>query len=74
MNASKNIRQGREIKDLRLLSALALERKSVVVKTIHGWVYVRPAEWLLQWPLSEIVKCQFFHSIKINNGTKNSRK
>ena len=73
MNASKNIRQGREIKDLRKIKLLAEERKSVVVKTNHGWIYVRAAAFVLQWPLSEVVKCQFYQSVKIENGIKDHK-
>lgn len=71
MKVSKNIKQGSEIKDLKILLELALKAQSVVVKTNHGWFYVRPAAWIVNWPLREILKCTFYQSVKIKHDPKN---
>lgn len=63
---SKNIIKGERIDDLKELNWLACNRRSVVV--VHGGreLYVRPAAFLVGWPLKTLLKFEFHYAIKTN--------
>lgn len=73
MRVSKNIEKGKEITDLRVLLHLAKERRSVVVTRVH--TYVRPAAWVISWPLREILNYRFYYAVKDtkNNAPQNNK-
>jgi hypothetical protein len=73
MQVSKNISKGSEIKDLRTIKSLAEQGKSIVVQTMNGWHYVRPAAWVLNWSLVEILKSKFYLSVRRKNEASNNQ-
>jgi hypothetical protein len=72
MQVSKNITKGKEIKDLRELYSLAIKKQSVVVYC-NKWWYVRPAGFMINWPLAQLVHVQLFYSVKSGNAIKSSQ-
>ena len=61
---TKNIGKGEPISNLAELKRLALEGKSVIVET--AWhKYVRPAGFMINWPLTHLLNLKFFYSIKL---------
>jgi len=69
MKVSKNIKRGAEITvaDLPELVWLAKERQSVVVLFGKNYYCVRPAAFILQWKLSEILKHKIYNALKIDS-------
>lgn len=63
MKVSKNIERGEPITSLDFLMTLARERKSVVVY-VGGNHFVRAAAFIVNWPLSMIVRMKFYHAVK----------
>lgn len=63
MKVSKNISRGEQIKDLSELYSLACKKRSVVFQrgTFH---WVRPAAFLLFWPLAELLKGKVYYAVK----------
>jgi hypothetical protein len=72
MNVTKNIETGDRITSLDYLMSLARERKSVVVY-VGGAHFVRPAAFVVNWPLSMIVRMRFYHAVKKINAPENSK-
>lgn len=62
MKVSKNIWKGAEITNLAELQKLAVDGKSVVVKT-KFYTYVKPAAFMINWPLCRLLNLTFFHAI-----------
>ena len=63
---TKNIGKGEKINNLSELIRLAYEGKSVIVKgPWHYWV--RPAAFMINWPLYHLSKLSFFYSINIKH-------
>jgi hypothetical protein len=73
MKVSKNISRGEEITDLREIKRLALNRESVVMSR-GQFHWVRPAAFILGWPLNEILNTKLFYSIKENGPNKTDKK
>jgi hypothetical protein len=61
---SKNIQKGDEIIDYKVIKSLALNRESIVL-TNGKVTFVKPAAFILGWPLSLILNFKFYYSIKI---------
>lgn len=66
MQVTKNIRKGDPITSLDFLMVLAREKKSVVVDC-GGWHFVRPAAFMVNRPLSMVVRTKIYHAIKAGN-------
>jgi hypothetical protein len=64
MRVSKNISRGKEIVDLNEIPRLALEKRSVVVGMNKYTHYVRPAAFMLMWPLNQILKIKLYYAVK----------
>ena len=60
---SKNICKGGRIDDLNELVKLAKARKSVVVISGCG-TYVRPAAFMIHWPLAMILRHSIYYAIR----------
>jgi len=61
---SKNIGKGEPLQNLNELIRLAYEGKSVIV--CGGWgYYVKPAAFMIFWPLYHLSKLKFYYSIKV---------
>lgn len=62
--ASKNIAIGEPVPNLNELIRLANEGKSVVVR--GAWsCYVKPAAFMIHWPLALLSRMEFHYSIKV---------
>lgn len=70
MKVSKNIEMGEQITSLDFLMTLARERKAVVVY-VGGNHFVSAAGFIVNWPLSMIVRMKFYHAVKANNAPTN---
>lgn len=64
MKVSKNIRRGSLIEDLNELVQLAQDGCAVVVY-MGGSHFVRPAAFMLNWPLSVILRTKIYHALPI---------
>lgn len=62
---SKNIALGEPIADIRELSRLANEGKSVVWSQGFEQYKVLPASFFLGWQLRMVMSTRFFYSVKI---------
>jgi len=62
MQITKNIFRGGKITDLNEIKRLATERKSIVVGAGYGY-FVRPAAFILQWPLAMILRYSIYYSV-----------
>ena len=62
--ASKNIAIGETVPNLNELIRLANEGKSVVVRGTWGY-YVKPAAFMIRWPLELLGRMEFHYSIKV---------
>lgn len=63
MRISKNISRGGLIKNLSELYSLSCERKSVVVYSC-GHYYIRPAAFMINWSLRDLLKSKIYYAIK----------
>ena len=61
---TKNIAQGEQLPTLDELVRLAREGKSVVVGSPY-YRYVRPAAFMIRWPLFHLVPLKFYYTIKV---------
>jgi len=61
---TKNIALGEQVPDLNELIRLAYERKSVIIRGPWGY-YIKPAAFMIHWPLYHLSKLKFFYSIKV---------
>lgn len=66
MKVTKNIEKGDRITSLDYLMTLAREKKSVVVY-VGGDHFVRPAAFVVNWPLSMVCRMHFYHAVKLIN-------
>lgn len=63
--ATKNIRVGDSIKDLMDLKRLADEKKSVAFRRGIQQIWaVRPAAFMMQWPLAQLMNLKLYYTIK----------
>lgn len=62
MRVSKNIHKGGRITDLNELVKMANEKKSVVVMLGHTH-FIRPAAFMLNWTVAQILRTQLFYAI-----------
>lgn len=62
MKVSKNRWKGSEITDLNELVVLAECKESVVLK-LGGYHIVRPAAFILNWPIAMVLRHKIFHSL-----------
>jgi hypothetical protein len=63
MQITKNIIRGSLIEDLNELVQLAKYKESVVAY-MGGSYFVRPAAFMLNWPLSTILRTKIYHALK----------
>lgn len=61
---SKNIAVGEPISNMDELLRLADEGKSVVVHGAWGY-YVKPAAFMIHWPLALLGRMKFHYSVKV---------
>jgi hypothetical protein len=61
---TKNIAQGEPLASLDELVRLARESKSVVVESPY-YRYIRPAAFMIHWPLVHLVSLKFYYTIKV---------
>jgi hypothetical protein len=61
---SSNIAKGGRIEDLSELLWLAENKKSVVVQYGEKHLYVRPAAFLIGWPLKTLSRYSFYYAVK----------
>lgn len=72
MRVSKNIERGERITSLDFLMTLAREKKSVVVY-VGGQLFVRPAGFVVNWPLSLVARMNFYHAVKTSNAPEGNK-
>jgi hypothetical protein len=63
MRISKNISLGGKITDLNEIQRLASERKSLIVR-MGGSYFVRPAAFIIGWPMNLILRTELYYSVK----------
>jgi hypothetical protein len=62
---SKNFYKGKEITDLKEIYQISLIRGSIIVSNNYvNWI--KPASFILHWPLSVILLYRYYYSIKDN--------
>lgn len=66
MKVSKNIYRGGLITDINEIQRLALEKKSVVLR-LGAQHLVRPAAFILGWPLFMILKADLYYSVRVQD-------
>lgn len=60
---SKNYYKGKEIDDLKEIYKLSLTKSSIIVSNNYvNWI--KPASFILHWPLAVVMKFRYFYSIK----------
>jgi hypothetical protein len=71
MKVSKNRWRGSKIEDLNELIQLAQDKQSIVIGmgNIH---FVRPAAWVIQWPLQMILNRSVYHALDFDPQLKTS--
>jgi hypothetical protein len=70
MRVSKNIEKGKQIRDITELFSLSLKKKSVVVQLGEAY-FVRPAAFLMEWRLSQLLKAKLFYAHKESDNVQN---
>lgn len=74
MKVSKNISKGSQITSIDYLVTLAKERKSVVLEHGSGfWHSIRPAAFIINWPLITITRFKIFHAVKESDAPQNNQ-
>lgn len=72
MKISKTISRGGEITSLDYLLTLARAKRAVVVQ--HGnWYWIRPAAFIVNWPLTTILRYKFYHAVKEKNAPEDNQ-
>ena len=61
---TKNITKGGKIDDLKELEWLSQNKRTVVVKYGNKDLYIKPAAFLIGWPLKTLLKYEFYYAIK----------
>lgn len=58
---SKKYKVGAQITDLSVLGDLALSKRSVVIKHQNPYYYIKPAAFMVNWPLRELLKLKLYY-------------
>ncbi len=72
MRVSKNIRRGSLIDDFNELVQLAEDRCAVVVY-MGGSHFVRPAAFMLNWSVAQILRTKIYHALPIKDDTESNK-
>lgn len=66
MKVTKNISRGGQIKDMTVIYSLAIKKQSIVV-AMGGTHFVRPAAFIMNWTLFQLMRTKIYYAVKDKN-------